>query len=153
MKVMRVDVMTGTRCRAIAASMSCAGNQVARAAAALEALPPPDDDELPDDELPDDELPDDEPDEPLDEPAAGVPEELDDASLDDALLESLDELSDDFDSGFALEYRSLYQPLPFSVNAVREIRRSSAPPHASHSVLSGSLMRCWYSNSLWQALH
>jgi hypothetical protein len=51
--------------------------------------------------------------------------------------------------GFEDEYKSLYQPLPLSWNAVREISRSSASlPHASHVVLSGSLMRCWYSNSL-----
>ena len=63
-------------------------------------------------------------------------------------------LSDDFDSGFDDEYKSLYQPLPLSWNAVREIRRSSAlAPHASQSVLSGSLIRCWYSNSRLQALH
>ena len=71
-------------------------------------------------------------------------------SLDDDVDELLDPLSPlDFDSGLLDEYRSLYQPLPLSWNAVREMSRSSAlAPHASHSVLSGSLIRCWYSNSL-----
>jgi hypothetical protein len=63
-------------------------------------------------------------------------------------------LSVDFASGFDDEYRSLYQPLPLSWNAVREISRSSAGcPQASQSVLSGSAIRCWYSNSRLQALH
>jgi hypothetical protein len=63
-------------------------------------------------------------------------------------------LSDGLDSGLDDEYRSLYQPLPLSWNAVREINRSRAlAPHASQSVLSGSLIRCWYSNSRSQALH
>src|SRR5262249_28650321 len=78
------------------------------------------------------------------------------SAADSLLVDSLpapSALSADFDSGFADAYRSLYQPPPFSWNAVREINRSSAPPHASQTVLSGSLMRCWYSNSLPQALH
>jgi hypothetical protein len=49
--------------------------------------------------------------------------------------------------GLLLAYRSLYQPLPLSWNAVREISRSSSPPHASHTVIGGSDMRCWYSDS------
>jgi hypothetical protein len=57
-------------------------------------------------------------------------------------------------SGFADEYRSLYQPLPLNWNAVREISRSSASlPHASQVTLSSSTMRCWYSNSRAHALH
>ena len=57
-------------------------------------------------------------------------------------------------AGFGLVelYRSLYQPPPLNAKEVREIRRSSAPPQASHSVRF-SLIRCSYSNCLlhdWQ---
>jgi hypothetical protein len=52
-------------------------------------------------------------------------------------------------SGLLDEYRSLYQPPPLSVNAVREINRSSAPPHSSQVVLAGSLIRWEYSNTFW----
>lgn len=99
--------------------------------------------------------------EPLLDPDDDVPLELDESllellllalplSLDDGDGELVVPLSPlDFDSGLLDEYRSLYQPLPLSWNAVREMSRSSAlAPHASHSVLSGSLIRCWYSNSL-----
>ena len=56
-------------------------------------------------------------------------------------------------SGFADEYRSLYQPPPLNAKDVREMSRSRAPPHASHSVLAGSLIRCSYSNSRLHAVH
>jgi hypothetical protein len=62
-------------------------------------------------------------------------------------------LSDEPLAGLGDEYRSLYQPLPLSMNDERDINFSSAPPHCSHSDLGGSLMRCWYSNSLPHPLH
>jgi hypothetical protein len=62
-------------------------------------------------------------------------------------------LSDEPLAGLGDEYRSLYQPLPLSMNEERDINFSSAPPHCSHSDLGGSLMRCWYSNSLPHPLH
>src|SRR5439155_6588108 len=52
-------------------------------------------------------------------------------------------VSDFVSAGLLDEYKSLYQPLPLSWNAVREMIRSSAPPQASQIVLSGSLIRCW----------
>ena len=55
--------------------------------------------------------------------------------------------------GFDDAYRSLYQPPPLNANDVLEINRSSGPPHASHTVFAGSLIRCSYSNSRLHALH
>jgi hypothetical protein len=52
---------------------------------------------------------------------------------------------------FGDEYRSLYQPAPLRWNDVAEISRSSAPPHASHSVIGGSVIRCVYSKIFPQA--
>jgi len=115
---------------------------------------PPEPDDDPDDEP----APDDEPVELDDDPLDGDdPLSLDDEGLasppddepdDDEPVELDDDPADDEPvPGLADAYRSLYQPPPLSWNAVREISRSSDPPHASQTVLGSSLMRCWYSNS------
>jgi hypothetical protein len=118
---------------------------------------PPDDEPL-DDDPPDDDPPDDDP--PDDDPlsldlAAGLSEADAVADLSEEDAAASPPLSDlaSAAAGFVDEYRSLYQPPPLSWKAVREIRRSRPPPQASHVVLSGSDIRCWYSNSLPQALH
>lgn len=97
----------------------------------------------PDDELPDEELPD-EPDDdvPLDPESDDAAVEVPDDELSVAVAAVVPDPVEP-DSGFDDEYRSLYQPPPFSWNAVREMIRSSASaPHASQTVLSGSAIRC-----------
>jgi hypothetical protein len=115
---------------------------------------PPEDDPLDDDPLDDDPLDDD----PLDDDplaagveAAALSVEPEDSAPDPAGLASAAGLASP--AGFWDAYRSLYQPLPLSWNAVREISRSRLPPQTSQVVLSGSDIRCWYSNSRLQALH
>jgi hypothetical protein len=111
---------------------------------------------------PDDPPEPDEPLEPDDPPEPDEPPEPDDPLEPLPLPLSLDELElppaplspELFDSGLLDAYRSLYQPPPLSVKAVREISRSRAGfPQTSQTSLSGSAIRCWYSNSRSQALH
>jgi hypothetical protein len=53
---------------------------------------------------------------------------------------------DDEEGAFDDEYRSLYQPPPFSTNAVGAMIFSSFPSHVSHAVIGGSLTACMYSH-------
>jgi hypothetical protein len=64
------------------------------------------------------------------------------------VVDSDDEEDDDEDDDFGDEYRSLYQPPPFRMNAPPEISRSSGPPHASHLVIGSSEIFWKYSKCL-----
>ncbi len=123
----------------------------------LELEPPPELEDEPDDELL--EAEEDEEDDGVDAPPE--PEE----ALDDDELSDEDDLLSDFllsellpplspDEPLELEYRSLYQPPPFSMNAVWLMRRSTASlPHLGQVLIAASVIFCHSSKAWLQAAH